>query len=290
MEYLSEGAKELLDQIASEIFFTYEVFKDARLHKDILIWSLRKSQSDAEKSEYVSAEIKQMLNEFAECPAPVVGYIHRMRDMSTNVDDVLYSAACQFILGEFVREFNKMLKNQPQEGYNSEDVLEKLRGHSERPQVLDTFLSYAILLDRYKTFLEYQTGDVSSKSKFLEKEPQSQPKSFEDLFYNRNDAEVCLDVLRELEPPVIDQTNNYIGKGKGIFQLWIMALKTHKPTPLIKTFKDMVYRDVLNSKIMNLNLSKDASEFRKDYKRSRDKASDIRTILSQYSQIGRLGK
>lgn len=290
MNELSEDAQELLDHLASEIFFTYEIFRDARQDKDRLVWNLRKFQSDVEKSEYVSSEIKQMLYEFEQCPAPVAGYIYRMRDTSAKVDDVLYGAACQFILGEFGTEFNIMLKNQPQDGYTSEEVIEALRNNTERPQLLDTFLSYVILLDRYETFLGYQTGDVAFKSKFPEEGPQSLPKSFEDLFYNRNDADVCLDVLRELEPPVIDQANNYIGKGKGIFQLWIMALKTHKPTALIKPFKDMVYRDMLNSKIMNLNLSKDASELRKDYKRLREKASDIRTILSQYSQIGRLGK
>jgi len=61
---------------------------------------------------------------------------------------------------------------------------------------------------------------------------------------------------------------------------------------LIKHFADMVYRDLLNDKIKGLNLSKDASEFRKQYVRlEKNKVQlDIKAILSQYSQSGKLGK
>lgn len=121
---------------------------------------------------------------------------------------------------------------------------------------------------------------------------QKQPETFEELFYNPKNAEICLSILRELQPPVIDAKNNYIGKAKGIFPLWVTVLKTHKPEPLIKHFKDTVYKDLLNKKVNGLNLSKDASEFRKSYKRLENSniKLDIKAILSQYSQSGKLGK
>lgn len=124
------------------------------------------------------------------------------------------------------------------------------------------------------------------------KAEQEIPKTFEGLFYNPEHAEPCLKILSELHPPVIDAINNYIGKAKGVFPLWVKVLKNHKPQPLIKHFKDAVYKDVLNQKIKGLNLSKDASEFRKQYKRvENDKIElDIKTILSQYTQNGKLGK
>lgn len=124
------------------------------------------------------------------------------------------------------------------------------------------------------------------------KTEQETPKTFEELFYNPQHAEPCLKILSELQPPVIDATNNYIGKTKGVFPLWVKVLKNHKPEPLIKHFKDVVYKDLLNQKVKGLNLSKDASEFRKHYKRvENDKIGlDIKTILSQYSQSGKLGK
>ena len=111
--------------------------------------------------------------------------------------------------------------------------------------------------------------------------------NFEDLFYNPANAEICLNILRELQPPVIDASNNYIGKSKGIFPLWIKVLKNHKPGPLIKHFSDKVYKDLLNSKISGLNLSKDASEFRKQYVRLNTYKTelDIKTLLSQSSQL-----
>jgi hypothetical protein len=118
------------------------------------------------------------------------------------------------------------------------------------------------------------------------------PKTFEELFYDPNNAETCLKILSELQPPVIDALNNYIGKAKGIFPLWINVLKNYKPLPLIKHFPDVIYKDLLNKKVNGLNLSKDASEFRKQYKRLIDNKVelDIKTILSQYSQSGILGK
>jgi hypothetical protein len=117
------------------------------------------------------------------------------------------------------------------------------------------------------------------------------PISFEELFYNSSDAEPCLNILKEIIPPVIDANNNYIGKNKGVFPLWINVLKYNKPKPLIKHFKDIEYKDALNTKIPGLNLSKDASEFRKQYSRLKenDVEADIKNLLSKLSQNGKLG-
>jgi hypothetical protein len=124
------------------------------------------------------------------------------------------------------------------------------------------------------------------------KTEQETPKTFEELFYNPENAEPCLKILRELEFPVIDEINNYIGKAKGVFPLWVNILKTYKPKPLIKHFKDIVYKDLLNQKIKGLNLTKDASEFRKQYVRlEKSKIElDIKAKLSQYSQYSQSGK
>jgi hypothetical protein len=124
------------------------------------------------------------------------------------------------------------------------------------------------------------------------KTEQGTPKTFEELFFKPEHAEPCLKILSELDPPVIDATNNYIGKAKGVFPLWVKVLKNHKPEPLIKHFKDSVYKDLLNNKVRGLNLTKDASEFRKNYVRLENNKTelDIKTLLSQYSQSGKLGK
>jgi hypothetical protein len=121
----------------------------------------------------------------------------------------------------------------------------------------------------------------------IEKE---QPQTFEELFYNPANAEPCLRILGEIEPPVIDAMNNYIGKGKkGIFPLWVRLLQKEA---LMKPTNDKIIKDLLNQKITGLNLSKDASEFRTYYARIEQNkiAIEIKTILSQFSQSGKLGK
>jgi hypothetical protein len=148
--------------------------------------------------------------------------------------------------------------------------------------------------ERYKLYLEsfiiHLKNPAPQKAKT--KTEQETPKTFEELFYNPEHAEPCLRILSELQPPVIDAINNFIGKAKGVFPLWVKVLKNHKPEPLIKHYKDTVYKDLLNNKVKGLNLTKDASEFRKRYVRLENDNTelDIKTILSQYSQSGKLGK
>ena len=117
------------------------------------------------------------------------------------------------------------------------------------------------------------------------------PETLEELFHRPNDAAHCLGLLRELDPPLINGANEYIGKSKGIFPLWIKVLRNNNPS-LIKHFPDVVYKNLLNKKITNLNLSKDASEFRKEYQRIRNRGVevDLKAKLSQLSQSGKLGK
>jgi hypothetical protein len=146
----------------------------------------------------------------------------------------------------------------------------------------DSFYNWVELIDN-------QLPPKQSKNKIEE----IIPKSFEELFYNPENAEPCLRILAELQPPIIDAANNYIGKGaKGVFPLWVKVLKSHKPNPLIKHYKDIVYKDLLNQRVKGLKLTNDASEFRKEYKRlnSANIELDIKALLSQYSQSGKLGK
>jgi hypothetical protein len=152
-------------------------------------------------------------------------------------------------------------------------------------------------ISKYNNFLYMEMIQTESEINPLSKQTetkteQEQPKIFEELFYNPEHAEPCLKILSELQPPVIDAINNYIGKAKGVFPLWVKVLKNHKPEPLIKHFKDTVYKDLLNQKVKGLKLTPDASEFRKSYVRlEKNKIElDIKTILSQYSQSGKLGK
>jgi hypothetical protein len=116
--------------------------------------------------------------------------------------------------------------------------------------------------------------------------------TFEDLFYNSNHAAICLQILNDLEPPIIQANNHYIGNNKGVIPLWIKILKEHKPYPLVKPFRNKEYAAILNEKIPGLNLTSDASEFKRPYKRvdNSDIGIDIKAKLSLLSQKGKLGK
>ena len=51
------------------------------------------------------------------------------------------------------------------------------------------------------------------------------PKTFDELFYNTELVQPSIDILREIEPPLIDTNYNYIGKLKGIICVWIDELQ-----------------------------------------------------------------
>lgn len=112
------------------------------------------------------------------------------------------------------------------------------------------------------------------------------PTNFEDIFLKPEMADNYLNVLNDIEPPLIDKTFNYIGNNKGFFPLWINILKRKEP-PIIKYFHDIVYKNLLNQKINGLNLSKDASEFKKNYKRAEEKRREIEVLISQVSLEGK---
>ncbi len=133
---------------------------------------------------------------------------------------------------------------------------------------------------------QYEEIELSKKKS--QKNNKLEPKVFEDLFYNTNHAIHCLGILKDLE--VINSENDYIFKNKGIIPLWIKLLKNNTPA-IVKHFGDKKYSEILNSKFKNLNLTDDASEFRKTYKRidNSDYDLQIKSLISQLSQEGKLG-
>jgi len=151
---------------------------------------------------------------------------------------------------------------------------------------------YRVVLNYLKSFEEEEETTIAARASKNQPPELETPATFEELFYDAAQAEPCLRILREIDPPTLDAINNYIGKSKGIFPLWIKVLKEQTPEPLIKHFPNIVYKNLLNQKVKGLNLSKDASEFRKHYKRLENNGvkEDLKRILSQYSHDGKLGK
>lgn len=103
----------------------------------------------------------------------------------------------------------------------------------------------------------------STKTKEEQKKNIFEPKSFKDIFLVP-DWQDLIDVLKKLEPPLLDKDLNFIGKekgGKGIICSWISTLKNKgKIKPSINR-QDLA--KVLNNEIKNLNLGSDGSTFSK---------------------------
>ena len=59
----------------------------------------------------------------------------------------------------------------------------------------------------------------------INKQKEETPKTFDELFYNTDLVTPCIDILKELDPPLIDTDCNYIGKLKGVICVWINEMQ-----------------------------------------------------------------
>lgn len=124
-----------------------------------------------------------------------------------------------------------------------------------------------------------------------EKEKET-PKIFEELFYDINFVTPCIDLLKEIEPPLIDTECNYIGNLKGAFCVWIDQMQQQG---IVKHFSDRkIFASLLPQKIKRFSI--DESMFGKRHRKAENQyKADIKTLLSQIklsqnSQKGELGK
>lgn len=118
------------------------------------------------------------------------------------------------------------------------------------------------------------------------------PKTFEELFYDADFISPCIDILKNVEPPLIDTECNYIGKLKGAFCVWIDEMQRQG---IVKHFSDRkIFASLLPQKIKRFSI--DESMFGKHQSKAENQyRTDIKTLLSQIklsqnSQKGKLGK
>ena len=124
------------------------------------------------------------------------------------------------------------------------------------------------------------------------KSKQEQPIAFDELFNDASLVSVCIDILKEVTPPLIDTECNYIGKSKGAFCVWINELTRQG---IVKHYSDRkIYASLLPQRIGRFNI--DESMFGKHHKKAENQyRTDIKALvskvkLSQISQKGKLGK
>ena len=107
---------------------------------------------------------------------------------------------------------------------------------------------------------------------------QETPKTFDELFYNTDLVKPCIDILKELEPPLIDTDCNYIGKLKGVFCVWIDEMERHG---IIKHYSDRkIFASLIPQKIKRFSI--DESMFGKYQRRAENLyRTDIKTKVSK---------
>src|SRR5690606_236845 len=88
----------------------------------------------------------------------------------------------------------------------------------------------------------------------------------------------CIDILKELTPPIIDTANNYIGKSKGTICIWIDELIRQG---IVKHYSDRkIFASLIPQQIMRFSI--DESMFGKHHNKAEiNYRTDIKTKISK---------
>ena len=162
-------------------------------------------------------------------------------------------------------------------GYYSGIVSKVEEEVKKHPRLFEKF-------DKCDHAASHQQADRKSKPE--------QPITFDEIFIDVSLVSVCIDILKEVTPPLIDTECNYIGKSKGAFCVWLDELKRQG---IVTHYSDRkIYASLLPQKIGRFNI--DESMFGKYHKKAENQyRTDIKTLvskikLSQVYQKGKLGK
>lgn len=111
-----------------------------------------------------------------------------------------------------------------------------------------------------------------------QKPKRETPKTFEELFYNTDLVTPCIDILKELDPPLIDTDCNYIGKLKGVFCVWIDEMQRQG---IVKHYSDRkIFASLIPQKIKRFSI--DESMFGKYQNKAENLyRTDIKTKVSK---------
>jgi len=113
-----------------------------------------------------------------------------------------------------------------------------------------------------------------------QKPEQETPKTFDELFYNTDLVKPCIDILKELDPPLIDTDCNYIGKLKGVFCVWINEMQRQGIVRGNYPEERKLFASLIPQKIKRFSI--DESMFGKHHRKAEDLyRTDIKTKVSK---------
>jgi hypothetical protein len=128
---------------------------------------------------------------------------------------------------------------------NNREHFITLRQHPSDWNNTDLFADYWA----YHMLVQSWRGEINSSNSRIKKIITAT--SLHDLFYDSRHMSYCVKVLREIDPPVIDESNNPIGL-KAAFCLWIFEMKK---IGLIQNASRKEYSAALNSYFQRLSMN-----------------------------------
>lgn len=136
---------------------------------------------------------------------------------------------------------------------------------------------YRAVLNYLKSFEEEEETTSTPPPRKNQTPELDTPATFDELFHHSDLVAPCLDILKEIEPPLIDTENNYIGGLKGAFCIWVDEMQRQG---IIKYQSDRkVYASLIPQKINGFSI--DESMFGKHHKKAEyNYRKDIETKVS----------
>lgn len=113
-----------------------------------------------------------------------------------------------------------------------------------------------------------------------QKPEQETPKIFDELFYNTDLVKPCIDILKDLDPPLIDTDYNFIGRLKGVVCVWIDEMQRQGIVKSNYPKERKLFASLIPTKIKRFSI--DESMFGKHQRKAEELyRTDIKTKLSK---------
>jgi acyl carrier protein len=142
--------------------------------------------------------------------------------------------------------------------------------HKTRFKTQDKY--YFHLLQKWIDLLEKCAAKPKAKNE------AELPKKLEDAFYDKKNVQPCIDILKELDPPILDDNGKFIGKLKAVLVVWIVVLQKRS---IVRSYSNdrKVFPEIFKNEFKMQSFS--GSNFAKHSTRANEYKNDIEVIISQ---------
>ena len=213
---------------------------------------------------------------------------------TTEIIHSLFYEAFYFVQMTPVSEFEKYNEYSKNFAKSFNRLIKEIKDPDQRDEIItwcitgDELLTIEIIATQLN---DYEAERLSRKYGVLknlflneisiETKPFQNYGTLKELFIYPETYDKCINVLKTVDPPILNVENKYIGKEKSAFVLWIDVLKRYDL--IDKTENDKVYSELISNEFHPFSISEGL--FRKVSKRANEKYdNDFNYLLSQVYQ------